>query len=251
MAQSYRIKEFSKLTGVTIRALQYYDKIGLMQPKKSSVGYRLYSDDDLLQLQQITTLKFMGFSLDQIKSILTKPDFNLTHALECQSEIMAEEAEKFDKVSHLIKHVAETLKNKKHVDWQLATNIIEVMNMKDDIENKWHEKYFQPSEIKQWLAIAKNFTPKRQKAFKERWFALLSDVENHLDTDPEGKKGQYFAKQCMDFVNEVYGNKQKLADKVWGAYKSGVIPKKLLPFKRETIIYLDKALKKYKMDHQD
>ena len=65
----YQIKEISQMTSLTIRSLQHYDEIGLLKPaKRSQSGYRLYSEADLLSLQQITTLKFLGFSLSAIKN---------------------------------------------------------------------------------------------------------------------------------------------------------------------------------------
>ena len=57
----YQIREISQMTSLTIRSLQYYDDIGLLKPeKRSASGYRLYSEQDLVRLQQITTLKFLG-----------------------------------------------------------------------------------------------------------------------------------------------------------------------------------------------
>jgi len=63
MDTMYRIKEFSDKTSVTVRTLQYYDDIDLLKPSsRSQAGHRLYSEGDMLKLQQITTLKFMGFN---------------------------------------------------------------------------------------------------------------------------------------------------------------------------------------------
>ena len=68
MTDIYRVAEFAKLAGVTVRTLQYYDRIDLLKPSDSTEGgHRLYQRSDLLRLQQILTLKWMGFKLDQIK----------------------------------------------------------------------------------------------------------------------------------------------------------------------------------------
>jgi DNA-binding transcriptional MerR regulator len=56
---------------VSIRTLRYYDKVGLLSPSQyTEAGYRLYTDADLLRLQQILALKFLGFSLEEIKHCL-------------------------------------------------------------------------------------------------------------------------------------------------------------------------------------
>lgn len=57
MTEQFKVKQFSELTGVTVRTLHHYDRIGLLQPKqKTARGYRLYSEADMLRLQQILTL---------------------------------------------------------------------------------------------------------------------------------------------------------------------------------------------------
>lgn len=79
----YSVKELTKLSGISGRTLRYYDKIGLLRPRKlSDAGYRIYSDQEIDRLQQILLYKRMGLKLEEIKSILTRNDFDLTTALE-------------------------------------------------------------------------------------------------------------------------------------------------------------------------
>lgn len=79
------VNEVSKLTGVSIRTLQYYDKIGLLQPTKyTESGYRLYDDTALERLQQILLFRELEFPLKEIKEILNSPDFDRNRALEQQ-----------------------------------------------------------------------------------------------------------------------------------------------------------------------
>ena len=71
MKDRYLVKEFADLTKVTVRTLHYYDQVGLLKPSfEKPNGYRVYTDADLWKLQQIVTLKFMGFSLGQIRRLL-------------------------------------------------------------------------------------------------------------------------------------------------------------------------------------
>ena len=83
------VNEVSKLTGVSIRTLQYYDKIGLLSPAmRTEAGYRLYDDTALERLQQILLFRELEFSLDDIKAILEAPDFDREKALEQQIELL-------------------------------------------------------------------------------------------------------------------------------------------------------------------
>lgn len=79
MAQWY-VKELSKLTDVSVQTLHHYDHIGLLKPSlRLTNGYRVYSEKDLLKLQQIIALKFFGFKLTHIKSLLTDEVNMLDH----------------------------------------------------------------------------------------------------------------------------------------------------------------------------
>ena len=83
------VNEVSKLTGVSIRTLQYYDKIGLLKPAEyTQAGYRLYDDTALEKLQQILLFKELEFSLKEIKEIISRKDFDRNKALKQQIELL-------------------------------------------------------------------------------------------------------------------------------------------------------------------
>ena len=83
------VNEVSKLTGVSIRTLQYYDKIGLLHPAEyTEAGYRLYDDAALETLQQILLFRELEFPLRDIKKIVESPDFDRSKALEQQIELL-------------------------------------------------------------------------------------------------------------------------------------------------------------------
>ena len=83
------VNKVSKLTGVSIRTLQYYDKIGLLHPAKyTEAGYRLYDDAALETLQQILLFRELEFPLKDIKEIISSPDFDRSKALEQQIELL-------------------------------------------------------------------------------------------------------------------------------------------------------------------
>ena len=76
------VNEVSKLAGVSIRTLQYYDSIGLLKPAEyTESGYRLYDDAAMERLQQILLFRELEFPLKEIKEIVTRPDFDKQKAL--------------------------------------------------------------------------------------------------------------------------------------------------------------------------
>ena len=83
------VNEVSKLTGVSIRTLQYYDKIGLLHPTEyTEAGYRLYDDAALETLQQILLFRELEFPLKDIREIISRPDFDRSKALGQQIELL-------------------------------------------------------------------------------------------------------------------------------------------------------------------
>lgn len=83
------VNEVSRLTGVSIRTLQYYDKIGLLPPADyTEVGYRLYDDETLQKLQIILLFRELEFPLKDIRRIIESPVFDREKALEQQIHIL-------------------------------------------------------------------------------------------------------------------------------------------------------------------
>ena len=81
--------QVAKLTGVSVRTLQYYDEIGLLKPSQiTPSGYRLYSDEDLGRLQQILFYKELDFKLKEIKGIIEQPDFDPADAYRKQKTLL-------------------------------------------------------------------------------------------------------------------------------------------------------------------
>ena len=100
------ISQVAKLTGVSIRTLQYYDEIGLLKPSKlTAAGYRMYDDNALQILQQILFFKELGFPLKEIKEILEKPDFDRIAAFKKQKELFLLKRDRLDRLIQLLERL--------------------------------------------------------------------------------------------------------------------------------------------------
>jgi len=84
MIRLYRTHQFAERTGVTVKALRHYDRLGLLKPRRTEAGYRLYSESDFERLERITALKFLGIPLKQIKAVLERPGLALPEAQRLQ-----------------------------------------------------------------------------------------------------------------------------------------------------------------------
>lgn len=92
----YHIKEAAQLSGVSVKTLHHYDKIGLLVPLKSENGYRTYSQEDLERLQVILYYKYLGFSLEKIAELLKEERTNLLPHLTRQLDYLTRERQHLD-----------------------------------------------------------------------------------------------------------------------------------------------------------
>lgn len=100
------ISQVAKLTGVSIRTLQYYDEIGLLKPSElTAAGYRMYDDNALQTLQQILFFKELGFPLKEIKEILEKPDFDRIAAFKKQKALFLLKRARLDRLIQLLERL--------------------------------------------------------------------------------------------------------------------------------------------------
>lgn len=97
------IKQVSDLTGISVRMLHYYDKIGLLKPSTiTDAGYRLYDDESLETLQQILFFKELDVPLKNVKEILASPQYDKRQALYKQKELLSLKRDRLDELISLI-----------------------------------------------------------------------------------------------------------------------------------------------------
>ena len=106
----YHIKEAAQLSGVSVKTLHHYDKIGLLVPLKSENGYRIYSQEDLEQLQVILYYKYLGFSLEKIAELLKEEKTDLLPHLTRQLDYLTQERQHLDT---LISTLQKTIQDQK------------------------------------------------------------------------------------------------------------------------------------------
>lgn len=210
-------KELSQLTQVSVRTLHHYDKIGLLKPSmRLSNGYRLYSEKDLLKLQQIIALKFFGFELTQIKLLLAKQD-NIVKNFAMQSKFLQEKADALQEASTILKRVTERCGADQSIPWENIIQLIEVYQMTQQLEHAWVKEIFTPDELKQYVEFEQEIKETDQIAiFEKSWQQLADELKALEKHDPESKIGIDFGKKYMDLVNGIYGKKYAhLRTKKW------------------------------------
>lgn len=250
---NWYVKDLSKLTGVSVQTLHHYDRIALLKPSiRLSNGYRVYSEKDLLRLQQIVALKFFGFDLKRIKELLVIDTGALEH-FSAQAELLERKAQSLLDASNVLKGVVSGVVNDKSITWESVIKLIEVYRMTQQLENSWMKEIFTPEELKQYATfeaeLKGNATTAQKAAFENKWADLLKEIGGNLNKDPDSPLGIAIGKKCMVWLNEVYGRKYahlrtKKFEKGFAEGK-GLDEVGLTP---EMVLWLDKAINAYLTD---
>jgi DNA-binding transcriptional MerR regulator len=242
MKTDYLTKEFAELTKVTVRTLRYYDRIGILKPGfRKPNGYRVYTDEDLLRLQQIVTLKFMGFSLARIRDILGRKGFLVAESLRIQAGAVRDEIGRLQQASRALDRVLGELEAGSRIDAEKLIKIVEVIQMGEDVKKAWQEKFFTKPELEEFADIGKKYTPESMADYQRRWTELIEEVKRNLSADPAGEVGQALAKRWSTLLNEAYGNHAELKARIGEAYTAGAVPAEHMPFGAAVWGFIKKA----------
>ncbi|HWF11476.1 MAG TPA: DinB family protein [Bryobacteraceae bacterium] len=200
MSTHYRIREFAKLAGVTVKALHHYDRLGLLRPDRTQAGYRVYRERDLETLEQIVALKFLGLSLKEIGAVLKRPALKLPDTLRLQREALEERHELLGKAIRAIRSAEAAIASGETADLTVLKNIIEVIDMSDGVtvmkkyysEETWekHRRYYEEGPSREWLdfyrdageLLGEDLASQKAQALGARWYEL---ARRGHEGDPE------------------------------------------------------------------
>ncbi len=207
----YHANEFAQVAGVTVRTLHHYDRIGLLKPSGyTNTGYRLYRKHDLVRLQQIVTLKFIGFSLTQIKQLLNSNSFDLRVALNQQREILAEKRRQLDQAVTAIEKAHALLETNDEPDWQAFKQIIEVINMQNNMD--WTNKYYSEDAQKKIAERAQAIPPEVIEKAQNDWATLIAEVEQAVveGVSPTSERAAALATRWRELIRGFTGGDSEM-----------------------------------------
>ena len=202
----YKVSQFAEKSGITVRALHHYDRIGILKPSgRTESGYRLYTDRDYARLQQIETLKFIGLSLRQIKDVLEGNDLDVRETLRLQHRVLGERKSQIEQALRAIEEAEGGLRLRNAPDWTALRKIIEVMKMQSN--NEWMKKYYSEEAQAEIAKRAQSFTPEMQAKVQQDWKDLINDVETARmrNEDPAGSHARSLAERWANLLRGFTG----------------------------------------------
>ena len=209
--RTYRVREFAALAGVTVRALHHYDRLGLLRPKRSGSGYRVYNLSDLEVLEQIVALKFIGLPLNRIKKLLRRDRTEIVTALRAQRALLEEKKQLLERAIAAVGEAERTLQAGHDVGSETFKRIIEVIEMHNN-DDTWNAKY--ESMVAAKLERLKAMSAETKAKLKEDWSALLRDIAGALDEDPGSPKAQQLADRWVQLLGAFSPNAAALDPEV-------------------------------------
>ena len=193
------VHEVSKLTGVSIRTLQYYDNIGLLHPAEyTEAGYRLYDDAVLETLQQILLFRELEFPLKEIKGIIRNPAFDRQKALDQQIELLQLKKEHLEKLIDLARGI-KTAGVKQNMDF----SAFDTKKM-DEYAAQAKASWGQTSEYHEFEEKTRSRSKEEETALGQQMMTIFAELGEHKDGDPESETVQALVAKLQNFITKHY-----------------------------------------------
>ena len=185
--RTYGTAAFAALAGVTPRALRYYDRLGLLKPRRSANGYRCYVEHDLQILQEIVALTFIGVPLKEIAEVRRRPKEPFAKVLRAQREALEAKRRAVTAAIDAVTAAEHLIHSGAGVDADALRRIIEVMHMERQQEEVM-ATYARMLKAK--LQHLQAMSGPDRAALREQWSLLVADVKAALGEDPAGPTAQ-------------------------------------------------------------
>ena len=190
------VKEVSELTGISVRTLQYYDRIGLLPPaERTQAGYRLYDDAALETLQQILLFRELEFPLKDIKEIINSPDYDRSKALGQQIELLKLKKEHIENLIDLalgIKAVGVK---------QLTFDAFDTRKI-DEYAAKARASWGTTPAYKEYEEKSKGWTKEDSRKIHQGMLDIFAQFGQIRETDPASEEAQAMVKKLQDYITE-------------------------------------------------
>jgi DNA-binding transcriptional MerR regulator len=215
--EALKVGELARRTGLTVRTLHHYDEIGLLKPSLyTEAGYRLYTAADVARLQQVLSLRQLGFALEEVRDCLDRSGFAPLEVIRLHIARLREQIELQRKLCERLETLAEHFRTAGEVSADEFLYTIEVMTM--------IEKYYTPEQLAQLEASAKAKEVPQEVIDQapQQWSDLFAAVTAEMEagTDPADPKAQELAKRWLALVTLFTGGDPGIFNSLRSMYEN-------------------------------
>lgn len=155
---AFTISEFGSRARVTVRTLRFYEELGLLVPsQKNSSGHRLYGLEELAKLQQIQSLKFLGYSLQEVKNLMADdPDAftQLEKSLPLQHKLLIEKRNELNRAIEAVEYVQTMMSKGKPITWTVLSTVLYQMEHEEELK-EWAKEHMSETMAEQYFSLSK------------------------------------------------------------------------------------------------
>ncbi|MGP4071593.1 MerR family transcriptional regulator [Piscibacillus sp. B03] len=202
----YQVKEVSELSGVSVRTLHHYDKIGLLKPSNvKENGYRLYNDENLQQLQQILFFKELDFSLQEIKEFLSDETFDQTEALLNHKTLLEKRKHRLEKLINTIDETIYSMKEGKEMSKKKmfeSFSMVEINAHQQKYAKETKDKYGHTDAYKQSQQRASQYTEQDWQSIQEQSNSIYTRLANLMDHPADDEDVQKVIGEWHSLIND-------------------------------------------------
>ncbi|HYC92449.1 MAG TPA: MerR family transcriptional regulator [Thermoanaerobaculia bacterium] len=205
-----KVGELAKRTGISIRTLHHYDELGLVSPHRTVSGHRLYGRDEVVRLQQVLSLRQLGFPLEEIRELLARRDFDAQQLVRNHVERLRRQIAAQQELCARLEAVAAHYHSASAEEFIQA---IEVMTMFD--------KYYTKEQLDTLAQRREMFGEEKLREFQEEWPRLIASVREEMQrgTDPKDPKVQALAKRWMELIEAFTGGDAGIRESLQNLYQ--------------------------------
>ncbi|MBP1995537.1 MerR family transcriptional regulator [Paenibacillus eucommiae] len=264
----YRIGKLAQEAGISIRTLRYYDKLGLLKPTMvSESGYRYYTNEDVMRLQHISTLKQLGFTLAEIANVLSSAEQegnraeSWKHAIRLQIEEVRKEQKRLHLLDRMLHITLHTVEVRGDVNAEEVLGFIQITEANTatgengKLRDALRKANFTQEELPILEALPSLDTDDPRNL---NWLRLLKEVHERLnvphDSDSESdlESEDRLAEKLLTVGEELFQGSDQLFEKYW----EWVRPEpgkheKVLGLDGETMAYIDRIVDAYLLRQQE
>jgi DNA-binding transcriptional MerR regulator len=172
--RTWKVGELSKLTGLTIRTLHHYDEIGLVSPRfRTESGHRLYTEEDIIKLQQIMSLKELDLSLEEIEGFFKNPDYSPKEVLELQIERLNQEIKLKEELKVQLQELWEVFNSWKKPTLEQFISSIELI--------KNQKKYFTEEQRSRMKKYYVRLSDAEVNELAVNWSQIVTKLQGEMD----------------------------------------------------------------------
>ncbi len=192
------VKDVSRLTGVSIRTLQYYDNIGLLPASGySNSGYRLYDEAALERLQQILLFRELEFPLKDIEKILGSPNFDRQKALQQQIELLTLKKEQLEKLIALACEIQQT--GERMMDFSAFDS-----QKQEEYARQARESWGKTDAYREFEEKSKDRSKEAEAALGQRLMQIFAEMGKIRHAAPDSDAAQALVKKLQGYITEHY-----------------------------------------------